>query len=568
MYENSLETATMQRAKTILYLEQKLSSSSWQQYCEYIQKECSPEVSSLSEEMCLGRRDKKRNKEKLIRSVDEIHTIMTDRFGQNVGTKTSDIDKLLAGINKLNDILTSQAQHSSTLNAPGSINLNIILEQRNSLSPILNGVAFKREEFSHEKIIQCDENQNIPGSKQTTSKQNIEQNKKSQNFPSTSSSSSPRLSDDEKEGAGMTNQKIEGQLDVILNLMKETIKNGRVNFTLNGRAVGTRDDRRSVEHLLQANGKNSSVQTMTSFVDRALNIQADQGIMNRACSPVQLHEDEADDTRYSPLDLYTSDEVTEHTPIHSPSFVMGEQSTVNLTERLNARYEGSSFLSTSSADGNTTCDENGYTSSQMSVASISKNSNQRESPNSEEGQTKIKPNQTKRSHRRIQPPKTLFLCAANGGNHGSSSESDVSSHECKMQDREEVPSNRPAFVCEDDFSSSSQGTDMTDQSCDNDSHVSGTGHYASTDIGILSYGTSPEHDSLIPQPGNPRIPQVRWADTASEPGSTPFLNIWEISPTPSDHFSGEIQVESDHDTATGDEGHSGSAGNKGQQSDV
>ena len=77
----------MQRAKTILYLEQKLSSSSWQQYCEYIQKECSPEVSSLSEEMYLGRRDKKRNKEKLIRSVDEIHTIMTDRFGQNVGTK-------------------------------------------------------------------------------------------------------------------------------------------------------------------------------------------------------------------------------------------------------------------------------------------------------------------------------------------------------------------------------------------------------------------------------------------------------------------------------------------------
>lgn len=560
----------MQRAKTILYLEQKLSSSSWQQYCEYMQKECSPEVSSLSEEMCLGRRDKKRKREKLIRNVDEIHTIMTDRFGQNVGTKTSDIDKLLAGINKLNDILTSQAQDSTTLTTPGSINLNIILDQRNSRSPILNGVALTREELSHEKI-QCDENQNIPESKLKTGKKNAGQNKKSQSVPSTSSSSSPRLSDDHdgKEGAGMTNQKIQRQLDVILNLMKETIKNGRVNFTLNGRALGMTENRGSVEHLLEsANGRNSAVQTKTAFVGRALNIQADQGIMNRACSPVQLNEDEVDDTRHSSLDLYTSDEVTEHTPIHSPNFVMGEQATVNLTERLNARYEGSSFLSTSSADGNTTCDENGYTSSQMSVASTSKNSNRGESPYSEEGQTKIKSNQIKMSHRRIQPPKTLFLCAANGSNHGSSSESDVSSHECKTQDRKEVPSNRPAFVCEDDFSSSSQGTDMTDQSCDNDSHVSGAGHYASTDIGILSYGTSPEHDSMIPQPGNPRIPQVRWADTASEPGSTPFLNIWEISPTPSDHFPGDIQVESDHDTATGDEGHSESEGNKGQQTDV
>ena len=556
----------MQRAKTILYLEQKLPSSTWQQYCEYIQKECSPKVSSLSEEMCLGRRDKKRTKEKLIRNVDEIHAIMSDRFGQHVGTKTSDIDKLLTGINKLNGILTSQAQYSATIGTPGSINLNIILDPRSSLSPIPNGVASKREELSGEKV-QCDKNQNLLDSKRKTDTENMEQDKKSPSLPSTSSSGSPRVSDDEKERSGVSNQSIQRQLDVILNLMKETIKNGRVNCTLNGRALvrGATEERESLETLLAVNGGNNTVQTTTALVDRASNVQADQGIMNRACSPVLAHDNDVDDTRHSSLDLYTSDD----TPLHSPNYAMEEgQPRIDFTERLHARYEGSSFLSTSSADGNTTCDENGYTSSQISVASISNNTNQKESPNSEESKNKMKPNQTKRSHRRIQPPKTHFLCAA-GGNHGSSSESDVSSHECKAQDKKEVAGNRPNFVCEDDFSSSSQGTDMTDQSCDNDSHVSGADHYASTDICILSYGTSPEHDSSTPQAGSARMPQVRWADTASEPGSTPFLNIWEISPTTSDHFSGEIQVESDNDTATGDEGHSGSEGNnKGQQTDV
>lgn len=566
MYENSLETATMQRAKAILYLEQKLSCTVWRQYCEHIMKECSPEVCSLSEDVCLGRRDKKRTKEKLLRSVEEINNVMNDRFGPKVGTEISDMDQLLADVKKLNDILVSRGQeHSATLTKPGSINLNIILDQ--GTCPSLNGVALESEELLSAKM-QCDAKQSSHEPKLVdVSKQNIELHRNTQNIPSTSSS----ISDGRNEEASADNHKIQRQLDVILNLMKEAIKNGKLNFTMNGKALVTRttEQRESVEHLLVADSESDRVQNMANCVDRAMNTQSSKGIMNPACSPVlSQFECEIDETRHSSLDLYMSDDVTVHTPIQSPNLVMADQATIN-SERLNARYDRSSFLSTSSTDGNTTCDENVYSSSQTSVVSISNNADQRLSPNEESSEARIKPNQTKKSHRRLQPPKTLFLCSS-GSSHGGSSESDVSSHESKRKDRKEVAGNRPDFVCEDGVSTSSQSTDITDQSYDDDSQVSGVGHYASADVGILAYNASPERDSLIPSP-RPNVvrgPHVRWADTASEPGSTPFLNILEIS-SPSDNFSGEI-IRLESDTTSGDdhEGQSGSERNTRQQTDV
>jgi hypothetical protein len=506
--------------------------------------------------MCLGRRDKKRSKEKLLRTVEEIHTVMTDRFGPKVGTEKSDIDKLLAGVNKLNDILVSRGLQSATLTKPGSINLNIILDQGKNSNPILNDVALKSEN------IQRDENKNFHEPKQEFGKKNIELHENTQSIPTANSTTSSRLSDDRNDEASIANHKMQRQLDGILNLMKEGIKNGKLNFTINGKTVVTRttEHRESVEHLLETDSGSDRFQCMIDCVDS-------QGIMNPACSPIHsLSKREADDTRHSSLDLYMSDDVIVHTPIQSPRLLTADQTSIN-SERLSTRYEGSSFLSTSSTEGNTTCDENGFSSSQMSVVSNSNNADQRLSPNQEPNQTKTKQNQTKKSHRRLQPPKTLFLCPA-GSNHGESSESDVGSHEIKTNVRKEVQGNHQGFVCDDDFSTSSQGTDITDQSYDDDSQISGVGHYASTDIRVpeLSCSTSPDRDNFVQVSNALMLPRVRWADTASEPGSTPFLNIREISASPSDHFSGDTQQESD--TASGEEEQSGSESNTGQQNDV
>jgi hypothetical protein len=556
MYENSLETATMQRAKTILYLEQKLSPAVWRKYCEHVQKQCSPEVSSLSEEMCLGRRAKKRSKERLVQNVEEIHGVMNERFGSKVGTEKSDMDKLLVGVNKLNAIFASQGHQTSTLTKPATINLNIMLDHGND--PIFKGVALKTEELLSAEI-QCDDNQNVFDPKQSFGEKSIEIPKHDRSVPPESSA---RVSNDINDRGSITSHKIQKQLDGILNLLKEGIKNGKLNFTVNGRAVDTRTtvQTESVEHLLETDGETERIQSMTDCVDSAACINSVQGIMNPACSPTLFQcENEADETRHSSLDMYMSDDVAAHTPIQSPTFLTVNQTSIN-SDRLRARYEGSSFLSTSSTEGNTTCDETGFTSSQMSVVSTSNNTNQRPSPNQEPTQAKVKPRQAKKSHRRPQPPQNLFLCP------GGSSESDFSSQESKIHGTEEVQNNyAQGFVCEEEFSSS---TDITDHFYDDESQASGVDHYASTDIKLpeTNYATSSERDSLIQISNVSTVPRVRWADTASEPGSTPFLNIREISASPSDNFSGDLRLESD--TASGDEGHSGIERSTGQQTDV
>ena len=560
MYENSLETATMQRAKTILYLEQKLSPTVWRQYCEHVQKECSPEVSSLSEDMCLGRRAKKRSKERLLRNVEEIHTVMNERFGSKVGTEKSDIDNLVAGVKRLNDILISERHQSATLIKPASISMNIYLEQESS--PIFKDVALKSEDVLNAKI-QQDENKSICEPKQSFDRKNIEPHKNTQSVQpgSSNSSTSSRLLEDRNHGATIANHTLQSQLDGILNLMKEGIKNGNLNFTINRKTVDARNTE-SVEHLVETDGRTERNESMTDCLDRAVDIHSGQGIMNPACSPILLQfESQADETRHSSLDMYMSDDMTVHTPIESPNVLSVDQ-TFN-AERLRSRYEGSSFLSTSSTDGNTTCDENGFTSSQMSVVSTANSTSQRLSPNQEPTQAKVKPHLTKKSHRRPQPAKTQFVC------QGGSSESDVSNmQENKTNDTKEVQISSASFVCEDEFSSSSQGTDNTDQFYEEDSQASGADHYASTDVGIPepSYTTSSERYSLLQISTVSTVPRVRWADTASQPGGTPFLNIREISESPSDHFSGDIRLESD--TASGDERHSESERSTGQQTNV
>lgn len=122
----------MQRAKTILYLEQKISASLWKKYCEHIQNECSPEVGRLSEEMCAGRRDKNRAKEKFQSNVEEIHTIMTERFSHKVGSEKSDMDQLMMEVKQIKEFVTNDrySNNHGFARPANPINLNIILEHK------------------------------------------------------------------------------------------------------------------------------------------------------------------------------------------------------------------------------------------------------------------------------------------------------------------------------------------------------------------------------------------------------------------------------------------------------
>ena len=546
----------MQRAKTILYLEQKLSSSIWRDYCEYIHKTCSPEVSNLSEDVDLGKRDKKRTKEKLLRDVEEIHSVINERFGPKVGTATSDMDKLLTGVDKLNKVLASRLQRNDTnLTQPGSMNLNIILNHENTVgNSMIDGLAVKREALL-EQGKSSNGKLKSSGPKQNETKRNFEQSNGSR---SPSSSNSSQHSNDGIDGR-LNNGKIQKQLDIILGLMKEAIKSGKLNFTINGKAFVTERNAQGelVEGLIGADNVSNPAQRISDSGDAT---QCKYGISNPACSPVLFDfEENPDETRHSPLDLYTSDEVNVSTPVQSPNVLDGEHRALIDSERLTARYEGNSFLSTSSAEFVTTCDENSSNSSQTSV--VSNNNEKLSSPNSSASQTRAKP---KKSHRRIQPPKIL-LPHETGRAFGGSSESDVSTQEGKTRVRKYVPHEPCQSVVDDDFSSSSFGTDITDQSYDDDSQASGVGHYASTDIAV-NYSTSPERDGLVCRPDVPRVPHVRWADTASEAGSTTFLNIHEISASPSECLSGDVRPESD--TASADEGQIGIEKNSAHQTDV
>ena len=540
MYENSLETATMQRAKTILSIEQKLSSEIWQQYCEHMLKNCSPEVCSLGEEKCLGKRDRKRAKEKLLQNVDEIHNVINERLGTKVGNEKSDMDKLLTSVNRISDSLASMGKQNTNFNEPGCIHLNIILDQGK------NSRTSTSEEFSSINR-KCNEGPNFREKKPETA---------------TSSPTSAILSDEEKSTeAGKANDNIHRQVGAILNLMKEAIKNGKLNFTINGETLTLETTKmgESVQHLLEAESESDQLMPFSDSVDSSTSTQPIHCIVNPACPPVRLQdqfEEEADDPRHSSLDLYTSDEITEHTPVQSPK-CFEDQATINF-ERLKARHEGTSFLSTSS-DGNTTCDENGYSSSVVSVSKDAGNA-LRILSNETPGQ---KINQSKRFHRRLQPPQAL---SALGSCQEGSSESDFSSSENKEMKRRKVDGGCSIIVCEDGSSSSSQGTEMTDESCSDEIHVSSVSHYASTDIAVQSYSTSPERESSMQKRNVPMAPRVRWADTASEPGSILFLDIREISASTSDNFSGEALVESD--TGTGDIGHFETERNTKQQTDI
>ncbi|XP_046863992.1 transient receptor potential cation channel subfamily V member 6-like [Xenia sp. Carnegie-2017] len=97
VYENAIENAAMQRAKTILNLEQSLRKSHQKRYYDFIREHCSPEVKDYDAQDDAGNeRHKKRHMEEMRLQVNDIYQLINERFGKRFGeSQKSDLDELI-----------------------------------------------------------------------------------------------------------------------------------------------------------------------------------------------------------------------------------------------------------------------------------------------------------------------------------------------------------------------------------------------------------------------------------------------------------------------------------------
>ena len=226
MYENSLETATMQRAKTILYLEQTLSSNVWAKYSEHIIEKCSPEVRCLNEDVPMGKRDKTRLKETLYRNVTEVHSLVSQRFARGIGNEKSDIDRLLEGFNMLNNNLmsmmhsTEQGENKCTGNDSTVVNLNIILEESKGKNWLSSGLRRKNDTIN--RIPRCWLTAGEKGGKVK-----VGSNRDTQTYLRSLSVSSD-LSSRQEEQIEDENFSVRRQIGTMLDLLKQALNSGKL----------------------------------------------------------------------------------------------------------------------------------------------------------------------------------------------------------------------------------------------------------------------------------------------------------------------------------------------------
>lgn len=558
MYENSLETASMQRAKTILYLEQTLSPSVWQKYCEYINSECSPEVMSLTEDVTMGKRDKLRIKENLHQRVDEIHAVVRDRFAKRIGTERSDIDRLLEGVNKLNENLLFALRHMKgqesdvLLSDSGVLNMNIILKQpkRRIMAAAVNKTPVKTGAKRKKKVPYDPAKEK--GEKTGKSKMEGSRNE----HPVMTSSNHSRQAAEE----GLTNQNMITQLDNVLDLMKNAINNGKLHFNLNGKALVTQtpNEKNTAAqlHSMEDAGTWTGDDEITSMSEKdwahyETHVDGEMhGIMNPLWSEnmAQPQDDNSttqDTAQESSLD--TCDEVPEsndsraQSPGHS-EYSSGQISSLNI-ERQRARYEDSSFLSSSTEhDGNISWDDVGHEESESSHSNASLPDN-----TSRETTPSIQHQDTNQQYSDECPQlEDVLLQSENSDSHGNISDtsSQQLSNNCINEFCENI--NEPYTSCRDD-TSSSQASFVSNQYSSSDNTTSTEDMDLSSSESVALFSPNNIHKELVSTG-----PHVRWADTADDPCGTRFLNIREISTSPSDNYSVDNHVV-DSDTASGDD---------------
>ena len=571
-YENSLETATMQRAKTILYLEQALTSTKWQKYCEYIRGECSPEVTSLRENMSMGKRDKLRQKENLYLSVNEIHALVSDRFAQRVGKQKSDMDRLLEGVNKTNEnistVLCQLEGDNGTefLDNSSVLNLTIVLEQpkRRTKGAKTMSMAIKTGPRRTRKV-RSDHKQSFNTSKNKSGKSEknkLEPKRKIDARLRTSSMSSD-LSSYASE-AGTVNDKIVRQLQNVLDLMKHALQKGKLNVKpgqvgldeeLNNGGV-TGDQLQSVEETGTWTG-DDGVFTRASEKDWAhyetqiegndeFHVTGDPGWYQRTNIGIRDGENTGNVNDVSQqISLDTYDGVPQRNDSRSQSSATEDHSSPQRdtfkTERLRVRSDGSSFLS-SSSEGNTTWDDTVHDGSKSSGRSsyLNFNASRRKETNKESQNNNFKeqyPDDFIHAQR-------YLSVSENSDSNCSTPHTDNSS----MQVSDDVSSHQLSDVTEYPYSgddiSSNKASDTSSQYF-SDNALSAQ---ASDVISLESVVTSPTGPSEV----TAKFPRVRWADTVKDSSGTPFLNIREISASSSDNYSSDNH--SGRDSASSEEG--------------
>lgn len=115
VYENAIENAAMQRAKTILNLEQSLTKTHRKRYYEFVRENCSPEMKDYAQDDAGTDRDRKRQMDEMKMQVNDIFSLVNERFGKRFGeAQKSDLDELL---NKMSSVAieTSKIQTSMQL---------------------------------------------------------------------------------------------------------------------------------------------------------------------------------------------------------------------------------------------------------------------------------------------------------------------------------------------------------------------------------------------------------------------------------------------------------------------
>lgn len=144
VYENAIENAAMQRAKTILNLEQSLRKTPKKNYYDFVRENCSPEMKDYTQDDAGSDRDNKRQMEEMRVQVNDIYSVINDRFGKRFGeAQKSDLDELLDKMSSV-AIETSKIQTSLQLTMirlkvlEQTVNTNVPIETRN---PPLHYVA-------------------------------------------------------------------------------------------------------------------------------------------------------------------------------------------------------------------------------------------------------------------------------------------------------------------------------------------------------------------------------------------------------------------------------------------
>ena len=539
MYEKSLEAATMQRAKTILYLEQTVTTNTWSEYCKHIQGECSPEVTTLCEEMSIGKRDKIRMKENLHRCVNEVHALVSDRFAQRMGDEKSDMDSLLQSVNALNENFSSAIRqlHShrgtSLLGNTDVVNLHIVLENRGAATTAITfDNSIKRDKKMHSNRTQLSEAEVRKEKADSKEQTDIEAVSECSSDYLVSSNHVPKPDDD-------VNKNIAQQLSEILELMKDAMKKGNLNVkTQEGTHPSEEQENKDdddqlhcADETMEKTGDDPALANVTEN-DWALyetNAESSDEI-HETTNPGYLWDDKGSfvsrptigcDVRKG-SSMETSDDIVGSNDSQSQFPTRAERLRPRIGTLMNARRrarnEGSSFLSTTSSEGDITGDDLVH----------NENIRRRNLDFNIDGVRKRTQLKEIQSLKQQYLNQQLLLPRTNSTSSNSSQTDEsnrlVSSDDIRGHTYDDVTEHESPF----DDVSSSHATDVSGD------HLSDSAFLiqeidASSQESIVE-GTPWEATKQIVS----NVPHVKWADTALNNNGTTFINIREISQSASE----------------------------------